>query len=108
MEGRKYLHILFLVALIALKVSAVHVYFHNCDEEEHMDDCELCEHAIYNQNIEFSTPTQFHSFEIDHTSTFCQLESHYESVCITTFINDTHFGRPPPSLTLGFTKNPSL
>jgi len=99
MMKKKHLHILFLVVLIAFKFSAVHVYLHNCDDEGDVADCELCEHAIFNQNIEFSTPSQFPNFEIDLTPIFFQRKNHYESVCIATLIDDIHFGRPPPSLT---------
>ena len=99
MERRKYSYMLFFIALIALKLSAVQIYVHDCADEGNVNDCELSEHAIHNQNIEFSTPPQFHSFEIDDISNIGQLVSHYESICISIPINDTYFGRPPPSLT---------
>ena len=98
MAMKKYLYISLFLTLITFKVSAIHVYLHNDHDDEHIDDCELCEYTIYNQNIEFSAPPQFQGFEIDYIPTFCQQENHYESVCITTFINDVHFGRPPPFL----------
>jgi len=84
------------VALIVLKVSAIQVFLHDCEDEGQKNDCELCDHAIHNQNIEFSTPPQPHGFEIDHTPVFCQRESHYKSVCIATPINDIHFGGSSP------------
>lgn len=99
MARKKHLYSLFLVILIALKVSAVHIYVHQGHDDGCVDDCKLCEQAIYNQNIAFSTPPQFQSFEIDFTPIFCQQEMHYEGVFITTLINDIYFGRPPPSLT---------
>ncbi len=95
---RKYLQILFFLILIFFKVSAAHVYLHNHDDSN-IDNCELCEHAVYNQTIEFSTPPSFDKdFEIDRIPAIYHQESHYENIYITVFINDIYFGRPPPSL----------
>jgi hypothetical protein len=96
MEERKYSYMLFLIVLIAFKVSAIQLYLHDCSDDRNVNDCELCEHAIHNQNIEFSTTPKFHSFEIDIIPFFPQPESHYNSICISIPINDTYFGRPPP------------
>ncbi len=91
---------LVLLALIALKVSAaaLHIYLHHGHEDEHMEVCELCEHAMYNQNIEFSTPVEFHNLEVDYSPTFCQLENSYDIIFIKLPVDNTRFGRPPPSL----------
>ena len=72
MALRKYAYLLILLALIALKVSssALHMYLHHADDHEHIDECELCEHAIYSQNAEFSTPTVFHDVKVDFIITF--------------------------------------
>ena len=99
MAGKKHIYSLFLIALIALKVSAVHIYVQQGHDDECADDCQLCDHAIYSQSTAFSTPPQYYSFEIDHLPNFCQREVHYESICITALVNDSCFGRPPPSLT---------
>ncbi len=96
MTVKRFLHILLFVTLIVLKASAAPVYLHSCHDDEHIDDCELCEHAIHNQNIEFSTPPQFQIFEIDSTPILYQHKNHYESVYIKTHIIDLRFGRPPP------------
>ena len=97
MEERKYPYMLFLVGLIALRVSAINIYLHDCTDERNINDCELCEHAIHSQNIEFTTPPQFHGFEVDIIPFFSQLESHYDSICESIPINDTFLGRPPPA-----------
>lgn len=100
MAVKKYVYFPVLLALIVLKVSftILHVYVHNELEAEHTDSCELCEHAIYNQNIEFSTPEQLHSLEADYTPVFCQLERSYDSIFIKLQVDNTLFCRPPPSL----------
>lgn len=97
MASIKYLHILFLVTLIALKVSAILIYVHHHECDGQIDDCELCDHAIHNQSIEFSTPPLFQGTEIERSLFLFQPNSHYKSVCVTTHINNTHFGRPPPT-----------
>ncbi len=81
---------------MVLKVSAAPIYFHDCQDDGHLDDCEICEHSIHNQNAEFSIPPQFQSFENDSVPTLHQHESYYESVYITTLIIHLRFGRPPP------------
>jgi len=96
LEKRNYSYMLFLIVLIALKVSAIQLYLHDCSDDRNVNDCELCEKAIHNQNLKFSTPPQYHGFEIDIIPFFSQLESHYDSICISIPINDTCFGRPPP------------
>ncbi|GAA3514403.1 hypothetical protein GCM10022393_30430 [Aquimarina addita] len=107
MAVKEFLHMLFFVTLIALKVSAASIYLHDCHNDEHMDDCELCDHAIHNQNIEFSTPPQFQDFEIDTTPVSYKHENHYEPVYITTTVINLLYGRPPP-ISSGFIKNPCL
>ena len=97
MAMKKYVHLFFFVTLIAFKVSAIHVYFHDCADDGKVDDCEICEHAINNQTLAFSFSEIFHSFEVDPTPTFCTKESHYKSVKIKTLVTKVYFGRPPPS-----------
>ncbi|WP_350285978.1 hypothetical protein [uncultured Croceitalea sp.] len=96
MALKKHFFPLILLALIAFKVSALHVYLHHSDEE-HDDDCELCEHAIYHQIIEFSTPADFELVRIDYTPHFNQQEPYHDSVHVSAFFDNTLFVRPPPA-----------
>jgi len=95
---KKYVQLFFFITLIAFKVAAVQVYWHDCPDDGAIDDCEICENAIHNQNIESSFSEPFYSFEICHTPAFSKQESHYESVIIYRLSTTAHFGRPPPSL----------
>jgi hypothetical protein len=97
MAVKEFLHILLFVTLMALKVSAVPIYLHDCQDDGHTDDCELCEHVIHNQKTELSSPPQFQGFEIDSTPILHRHESDYEGVHTSTPINKLHFGRPPPN-----------
>jgi len=88
-----------LLFLITIKVSAIGIYLHDCQDDENTDVCEVCESAIYNQNIEFSPIDEFHNLEIDHTTIFYYLENHYKSIFTKIlFNNKVFYGRPPPSL----------
>ncbi len=96
MVAKKYLHILFFVTLMVLKVSAIAIYLHH-DTCEQVDDCEICEHAIYNQSNEFSNPPHFQAIEVSQSPSLWQPKSRYKSVSIPTLSNNTHFARPPPT-----------
>lgn len=97
MAFTKYLHIVFFIALIALKAAALPVYLCHDTCDGQIEDCELCEHAIHSQSIVFSPPAQLKGPEIQRSFSFRPPESCYKSVCVIRRINDTHFGRPPPA-----------
>jgi len=97
MVGRKQLYTLFLLALIATKVSALNIYSHYLDDT-HIDDCELCEQAIYNQAIEFYTSEHFYQLEVAYLLVFSEKGDYSENVHIKSPIDTTRYGRPPPSL----------
>ena len=40
MEKRNYSYMLFLIVLIALKVSAIQLYLHDCSDVRNVNDCE--------------------------------------------------------------------
>lgn len=98
MVVKKYFYGLVLLALIAFKVSAIaiHMHLHHGHEDSHEGACELCEHAIYSQNLAFSTPATLIITAVDRTLNFYPQKSLYTSICITVPINDSYFGRPPP------------
>ena len=97
MVMKKYVYIFFFLTLITLKVSALHIYFHQ--NHDHIDECNICENVIYSQQIEFSPAFQFQSFEIVDTPVFPKHESYYKSICKNTSSDSrTYFGRPPPTL----------
>lgn len=85
------------MTLISIKVSASHIYMHDC--ESNLDNCEICELAIYNQNIEFSYSDKPFVFENNSQATFYRFtDSNFKSVLVKTSFNTNCFGRPPPSL----------
>ncbi len=97
MVAKKQLYTLLLFALIALKVSALPIYSHYSDDT-HVDDCELCEHAIANQVVEFFTPDQIVHPEADEVPVFSKQVATYEGIQLKSHFDDARFGRPPPTL----------
>lgn len=97
---RRDIYTLVFLALITFKVStaAIHIHLHHGHDDGHEDQCELCEHAIYHQNLEFSTPTDLVSTEAENTPDQHRPINLYESVDVDTFLNNTLFGRPPPCI----------
>jgi hypothetical protein len=95
MQIKKTFYSFVLLALIAFKVSATHVYAHQEDSVQ-VEDCELCEHAIQNQNAEFSAIVQL---EVPENSTVpiakvinIVFDGPEVSNDVVTFL----FTRPPP------------
>ncbi|MEL6305943.1 MAG: hypothetical protein AAFQ20_14300, partial [Bacteroidota bacterium] len=66
--------------------------------DQNDEPCELCEQALYNQFLEFSSPIVFHVFEDFAKLEYHQPESVYESVIVTTLLDYTLTVRPPPTL----------
>lgn len=98
MVARKSIITLILLTLIAFKVSAaaIHVSSHH-GEEGHEDHCELCEQAIYNQLLEFSTPMEFQEFESIEKLQHYQQVRFNKNVRVSTFFDTALLVRPPPS-----------
>ena len=87
-----------LLALISFKVSAATIHFtlhHSYGESD--EPCALCEQALYNQFLEFSSPVEFHTFEEYEKIEYPQQQSIYESAIIATLLDDTLTVRPPPT-----------
>ena len=98
MAMKKFLQILFLVVVIVLKVSSVafHIYVQHGDDM-HQDKCELCEYAVNNQDIDSDIPEQYNNIEL-LSYIFSEQKDFYKSVNKRLSIDNTCFGRPPPSL----------
>lgn len=97
MAMKKHLYTFVLLVLLAFKVTAITAYFH-CSDETHFEDCELCEHAIQNQNVSFLVPPQTLAPKATNATIFCQGINHYETTFIATAVDDVFYGRPPPFL----------
>jgi len=99
MAVKKNLFAILLLALIVFKAfsAAIHIHIHH-EHENHDDPCELCEQAIYNQFLEFSSPVEFQIYKIKDIPVFHQQESPYESIMVSTLLDSTLLVRPPPSL----------
>lgn len=99
MTMKKYLHIVFLVTVIVLKVASasLHIYLDHNDADTSGEKCELCEHAIHNQDLDSDIPDEFASVEVIF-SNFAFPQNLYISVHKKFTINSYRFGRPPPSL----------
>ena len=75
------------------------IHLFSSQEENNHDNCEVCEFAIYNQNLDFSSAQEFQSLEVHITHSFPHIEDYYKSVFhYIQSNNKTLFGRPPPSL----------
>ncbi len=99
MAIKNFLHIAFLVTAIVLKVSSVsiHMFVEHNEGEASGEKCELCEHAIHNQELDSDTPEQYTSIEIFFTN-YANQNNLYKSIAPSVAIDSSLFGRPPPSL----------
>ncbi|TAI48706.1 hypothetical protein [Flagellimonas allohymeniacidonis] len=96
-EIRKILGLLFLVGVMCVKVSALHVYAHQDSDLETIENCDICEIALENQtesfnfdlSTEVNTPSIFPvSYKIlKETDQVSGLFNHY-----------SYFSRPPPGI----------
>ncbi len=101
MAVKKHLYTVVFLALIAFKVSSatVHIHLHHeHDEEEHTEDCTLCDHAIYYQNIEFSTPEYTETPSQTKIAVKSFLADDMESQPERNSFEHYFFTRPPPAL----------
>lgn len=104
MVARKLIYSFILLILITFKVSsaAVHNYLHHEYDDGHEEQCELCEHAIYHQNLEF--PFSYQT-EVPTNTTVLHLSSApigVKSLEVSSYSISQLFTRPPPSLSLFF------
>ncbi|RNC90136.1 MAG: hypothetical protein ED555_11940 [Allomuricauda sp.] len=74
----------------------MHIYAHHADENDHHQDCESCEDAIYFQSIGFSTPVEIELNIVSHISEFKEINSYYETPRITAVSKNLYLVRPPP------------
>ncbi len=102
MAVKKNLYTVLLLAIIAFKVSSatIHIHLHHdCHhDEEHAEDCTLCDYAIYNQTIEFSTPAYFELPSQTKIAVKAFLAGDLESQAVRNPFVQYSFTRPPPTL----------
>lgn len=96
MAVKKFLYSFILLALLAFKVSAMHVYLHQ-EEDIQIEDCELCEHAVQNQNAAFSV-TFPPSIPLNATAPINVLKvERFETPALSNALIALPFTRPPPT-----------
>ena len=86
--------IFFLLALLS-KVSAFHTYMHT-DDHVHVDDCELCEYALYNQSVDFSYNSELSLLVDTIPLSAYLLETPYKTDDTSASAIIIHCSRPPP------------
>ena len=97
MQIKKLFYSFVLLALITFKVSATHVYAHQEDNVQ-VEDCELCEHAIQNQNAEFSAIPQLEVPENSTVPIANAINIVFEGPEISDDVVSFPFTRPPPAV----------
>nr|WP_299381993.1 hypothetical protein [Allomuricauda sp.] len=99
MALKKHLYPLLLLTLIVFKVfsAPLHMHLNHGDDHEHIEHCDLCEQALFTQNLEFSSPLQLQIADIPFTVITTVQNNSYQSVFVTKTFNNTLFGRPPPT-----------
>ena len=97
MAVRKYIYSFILLALISFKVSAFHVYEHQEDHSQ-ANDCELCEYAVYNQNLEFSVETEIQVPTKMPLLLIVFPAKSIEAPMVSRFVFEHPFTRPPPTV----------
>jgi len=87
-----------LLVLMLFKVSSFHVYSHQDDSAEDIENCNICELAIENQNNDFVfTASQIINTTITDIKILEQPSS-YDLVVTSSFLRSNFFGRPPPNM----------
>lgn len=96
---KNFLHIAFLMTAIVLKVAStpIHLYVEHGEDETTGEKCELCEHAIHNQELDADIPEDYASIEAFYTY-YAEPINLYRSIARQLAIDTSRFGRPPPSL----------
>lgn len=99
-DKKKMLHLTSLVLLILMffKVSAFHVYTHQDNSSNQIENCKICDSAIENQNAEhLSVSTVFVEMpKIASVQTQAILGD--TQIFIASKVHFRLFGRPPPTL----------
>lgn len=97
-ELRKYLSLFLFTTLMLVKVSAFHVYTHDHGEEDHVEDCPICD-------VLFEALSSAHDFELgfdfelpQDTLVAYHANTTYSYAYFTSEISFHFFGRPPPNL----------
>ncbi|WP_289039399.1 hypothetical protein [uncultured Zobellia sp.] len=94
----KYFSVFVLFSLILVKVTSFHVYVHQDDPADTIENCSICDVAIQNQNSEFTfTPTFLVLILLPliiHTDK--KISSLVSSKTPSFYVPYTRFGRPPP------------
>jgi hypothetical protein len=96
----KFLHTVtfVLLTLMFFKVSALHVYGHQDDSLNQIENCKICDSAIENQNAEHLANTSF-SVEAPQISIIETVPIfEYSQLFTSPKVHFRLFGRPPPSL----------
>ena len=100
MVVRELFYSLILLALIAFKVgsTSIHNYLHHGFDDEHIEQCELCEHAINHQNLEvpFANQIEVPTNKIVFHLSMAPISA--ESLEASSYSIAQLFTRPPPFL----------
>ena len=99
MAMRKAVYSIILLALISFKVTstAIHIHLHHQHDPNHEDTCELCEHAINHQDLEFTIPPSAYSIEDSTILDFNTINVFLPDAWVSTIHGKTLLIRPPPS-----------
>ncbi|MFS4468407.1 hypothetical protein [Maribacter sp. 2210JD10-5] len=88
----------FLLTLMFFKVSSFHVYAHEDNASDTVENCSICEVAIENQNSDF-----LHAAAQSIPRPLPLIISNESQITVDSFVSSSllrfrFFGRPPPSL----------
>jgi len=85
-----------LVTLMLFKVSALHVYTHQDNASEDIENCEICELAVENQQAAYliTPPQQVHT-DVLNFNTKKQTAFYFRTHASSLF-RFSLYGRPPP------------
>ena len=100
MYKKKGLHIisLLLLTLMFFKVSALHVFTHDDNSSDKIENCKICDSAINNQTAEHDFSSTF-SIETPITKSIETAAVIGKSqIFLSSKLHFRIFGRPPPSL----------
>jgi len=95
MALKKYLHIFLLLGVITFKLSLVVLHVHLSHQDNDQEVCELCEHALQNQDLDALNA-------ISSYEEITVIKDQFDQIIIFKSVNKkstfdyTCFGRPPP------------
>ena len=93
---KKKLNIVLFLTLMLFKVSAATVHFHDCEDEEPTEECQICEDALHHQKAEFSAPSKLQNIEIRVDYFLFEPKVRFQQIFYNAHRNGLYFGRPPP------------